>query len=74
MNLVIMHLSVLKERKYKWNYNPRRDRECLYANDENDSNEQVVSNSDDEIRFVVIKEESLEKMALVAQVERKFIG
>ena len=43
----------------------------MYANEENDSNEQVVSSSDDEIRFVKIKEESPEKVALVSEVEKK---
>ena len=44
----------------------RRDRDFLYANEEDDFDEQVVSASDDEIRFVSIKEESLKKMALVS--------
>ena len=54
------------------NYKPRKDRECLYANEDNDFDEQELSGSDDEIGFVAIKEESLEKMALVSQVENKF--
>lgn len=73
MNLVIMHLSVLKERKkYKGNYKPRRDRECMYVNEEDEYDEQAVSVSDDEIEFVEIKEESPEKVALVLRVEKKF--
>lgn len=43
----------------------------MYANKDNDSNEQALSASDDEIGFVAIKEESLEKVALVSQVEKK---
>ena len=62
-----MHLSVLKVRKrYKGKFKPRRDREYLYANEENDSDEQAVSASDDEIGFVAIKEESPKKMALIS--------
>ena len=44
----------------------------MYVNEDNDSNEQVVSASDDEMGFVTIKEESPEKVALVSQVEKKF--
>ena len=43
----------------------------MYENEENDSNDQAVSASDDEIRFVEIKEESPEKVDLVSQVENK---
>ena len=60
-----------REKRYKGKFKPRRDRDCLYANEEDDSNEQVVSDSEDEIGFVAIKEESLEKMALVSQVGKK---
>ena len=66
MNLVIMHLIILKEKNYRENFKPRRDRECLYANEENDSNEQAVSFNDDGIQFGEIKEESSEKEALVS--------
>ena len=55
-----------REKKYQGNYRPRRDRECFYANEEKDSNEQVVSASDDEIGFVAIKQESSKKVALVS--------
>ena len=55
-----------REKKYRGNFKPRRDRECLYANEEDDSDEQAVSTSDDEIGFIAIKEESLEKIALVS--------
>ena len=44
----------------------------MYANEEDDSDEQAVSASDDEMRCVAIKEESPKKMALVSQVEKKF--
>ena len=39
---------------HKGNYKTRKDRECLYANEENDSDEQALSASDDEIGFVTI--------------------
>ena len=55
-----------REKTYKGNYKLRKDWECLYANEENDSNEQAVSASDDEIGFVEIKEEILEKVAFVS--------
>ena len=55
-----------RERKYKGNYKSRKDRECLYANEQDDYDEQAVSASDDEIGFVAIKEESPEKMDLVS--------
>ena len=60
------------EKKYKGKFKPRRDRGFLYVNEEDDSDDQVVSASDEEIGFVTIKEESLEKIALVLQVENKF--
>ena len=44
----------------------------MYANEKDSSNEQEVSVSDDEIRFLDIKEESPKKMTLVSQVENKF--
>ena len=43
----------------------------MYANEEDDCDFQEISSSDDEIRFVAIKEESPKKMALVSQVEKK---
>ena len=55
-----------REKKYKGKYKFRKDRVCLYENKDNDSNEQAVSASDDEIGFFAIKEESLEKVALVS--------
>ena len=61
-----------REKIYKGNHKPIKDRGFLYANEEDDSNEQVVSASDDEIGFVDIKEESPTKMAFVSQAEKKF--
>ena len=60
-----------REKKYRGNFKTRKDRDCLYANKDNDSDEQALSASDDEIGFVAIKEEILEKVALVSQVEKK---
>ena len=60
-----------REKKYKRNHKSRKDRECLYANKDNDSDEQALSASDDEIGFVEIKKEIPEKVALVSQVEKK---
>ena len=58
-------------KKYRGNFKPRNDRNCMYVNEEEESDEQTVSGSDEEIGFVAIKEESPEKMALVSQVEKK---
>ena len=55
-----------REKKYKGNIKPRKDRECFYEKEENDSDEQALRASDDEIGFVAIKEESLEKVALIS--------
>ena len=66
MSLVIMHLSVLKEKNYREKFKPRRGRDCLYVNEEDEFDEQAVSASDDEIGFVAIKEEILGKMALIS--------
>ena len=60
-----------REKKYKGNHKPRKDRDCLYANEDYDSDQQALSASDDEIGFVAIKEEILEKVALVSWVEKK---
>ena len=40
--------------------------ECVSTNEDNDSNEQALRASDDEIGFVKIKEESPGKVALVS--------
>ena len=79
MNFFIMHLNVIKERKkYKGKFNSRRDRDrnYLYANEDEESNEKGHSESDDELGFGDIKEDELdreirEERALVSQVENK---
>ena len=48
-------------KKYKNNFKSRIPREFLYANDDDESDERVQSENDDELGFVSIKEESLEK-------------
>lgn len=59
MNLVIMLLSFLKEWKNtKKNIKSRRPRDCLYANEDDESDERVQSESDDELGFLFIKEEN----------------
>ena len=56
MNMVIMHLSVLKRSKSTREIiSLEKDRDCLYVNEDNDSDEQGLSDSDDEIGFVPIK-------------------
>ena len=55
-----------REKNYKGNHKPRKDRDCLYANEDYDFDEQTLSASDDEIGFVVVKEESPKKVALVS--------
>ena len=52
MNMVILYLSV---RDKRGNHKPRKYRDCLYANEDYDSDEQALSASDDEIGFVEIK-------------------
>ena len=60
-----------REKKYKGNHKPRKDRDCLYENQNYDSDEQVLSASDDEIGFVAIKEEIPEKVPLISHIEKK---
>ena len=55
---------------FRGNFKTRNDRNCMYANEEEESDEQTVSGSDEEIGFVAIKEENSEKMALISQVEK----
>ena len=45
--------------KFKRNFQSRRPRNCLYANDEEDSKER--SENEDELGFVAIKEDSIER-------------
>lgn len=49
-----------REKKYKRNFKPRKPRDCLYANEDDESEERVHNESDDELGFVAIKEESSE--------------
>ena len=59
-----------RENKYKKNFYSRRSRNFLYANDEEESKER--SESEDELGFVSIKEDSPKReVALVSQGERK---
>ena len=44
----------------------------MYENEDDDFDEQALSASDDEIKFLVIKEEILEKVDLVSHVEKKY--
>ena len=70
MNLVIVLLSVLKERKcIKRISSLRRPKDYFYANEDDESDERVQSEKDDELGFVAIKEEVREEKALVLQVE-----
>ena len=41
-----------REIKYKWNHKPRKDRDCLYANEDNDFNEQALNARSDEGMFL----------------------
>ena len=43
-------------RKYRGKFKPKRDRDCLYANEEDESDDQEISAIDDEIGFLDIKE------------------
>ena len=55
-----------REKKYKGKFKPRRDRDCLYVNEEDESDKQAISVNDDEIGFVAIKEESIKKVSLIS--------
>ena len=59
-NMVIMHPSALREKKYKGRFRSRRPRNCLYVNEEEEEDESDQSRSEDELGFVVIKEEDLD--------------
>ena len=50
-------------KKYKGRFNPRRgrDRNCLYANEDEEFDEKGQSESDDELGFVAIKEDDLDR-------------
>ena len=45
-----------REKRYNGNHKPRKDRDFLYGNEDYDYDEQVLSLSDDNIRFLAIKE------------------
>ena len=49
----------MRIKKYKNSFKSRRPRECLYANDDDESEEK--SESDNELCFVAIKEENSKK-------------
>ena len=53
MNMVIKHLSVLKERKSIMEITNLEEIDYWYANEENDFDEQVVSASDDKIIYIL---------------------
>ena len=46
-----------REKKYREKFRSRRSRDCLYANEDEESDQ---SRSDDELRFVAIKEDDLD--------------
>ena len=52
-----------REKNYKGKFKLERDRDrnCLYANEDEESSEKGQSESDDELRFFSIKEDDLEK-------------
>lgn len=67
-----------REKKFRGKFKPRRDkdRNFLYVNEDEEYNEKDQSESDDELGFVAIKEDDLdreirEERALVTQVEKK---
>ena len=67
-----------REKKFRGKFKPRRDkdRNCLYANEDEEYDEREHSKSDDELGFMAIKEDNLdqeirEERALVTQVEKK---
>ena len=68
-----------REKNYKVNFKSRRDRDinCLYANEDEEFDGKGQSESDDELGFVVIKEDDLdreirEERSLFSQVDKKF--
>ena len=67
-----------REERYKGMFKPRRDRDrnYFYANEDEESDERDQNESDDELGFVAIKEDDLDKeireeRALISQVEKK---
>ena len=76
MNMVIMHLNVLRE---KWSLkvdSNLEDLEIDYANEEEDEEEYNQRKSEYHLGFLAIKEDDLdseigEESALISQVEKK---
>ena len=74
MSMIIIHLKFPKgENKFKGRFKSRRPRQCLYANEGEESDQR---RSEDELGFVAIKEDDLdreirEERALISQFERK---
>ena len=65
-----------RERNFEGSFKSRRSRNFLYANEEEKEEESDQIKSEDELEFVVIKEDDLDKeireeSALISQVERK---
>ena len=66
-----------RERKFKGRFKPRRPINCLYTNEEEEEEEESnQSRSEDELGFVAIKEDDLdreirEESVLISQVEEK---
>ena len=50
-----------RERKFKGRFKSRRPRNCLYANEEEDEEEYEQSRREDELGFVAIKEDDLDR-------------
>ena len=64
-----------REKKLKGRFRSRRSRECLYANEEEEE-ESDQNTSEDELGFLAIKEDDLdreirEESVLISQVEKK---
>ena len=63
-----------RQRKYKGRFKPRRPRNCLYANEEEEYDQ---NKSEDELGFVAIKADDFdreirEESMLISQVEKKY--
>ena len=70
------YTSKCPKRERKGRFKFRRPRNCLYVNEEEDEEESNQSKSEDELEFVAIKEDYLdreikEESALISQVENK---
>ena len=65
-----------RERKFKDRFKSRRPSNCLYANEEEDEEESNKIKSEDELGFVAIKEDDLdreikEESVLISHIEKK---